>query len=239
MKSKYLSGIIFIAVGLGFLLDQFAVISFGKVFSTYWPMILIVMGIVGMFDRQSSSFGNLVLIALGTLFQINSLDILDINVFGLIFPTILILLGINLLFSKKKEAENAYKYGNISTDKTNVDVEGNRNINFGNDVDAFVFMSGIENSYRSQEFNGGRAIAIMGAIEIDLRGSSLKNNACELEITTIMGGIDIMVPDHWRVEISGVPILGGITNKSISNIDEDAPILRIKAFALLGGIEIK
>ena len=238
MKGKYLFGILLIITGAGFLLDEFNVISFGNILNLYWPMILIVVGLIGLLDKKSSKLLNTILIVLGIMLQINKLNIIDVNVFSLIFPLILILIGINILFSKRKSIFHKKRNELIYNSK---DSEPNfdKNIDLDNEVDVSAFMSAVETNNRSQQFRGGRTTAIMGSVYIDLRGASLYQDIAELEATVIMGSVEIMVPDNWRVEISGTPLLGAMENKSGYNIDSNSPILRIKGFVLMGSIEVK
>lgn len=108
-----------------------------------------------------------------------------------------------------------------------------------NSINEFVLMSGIDTNNQSQEFRGGRATAVMGGIVIDLRNAKLHNNEAIIDANAVMGGIEIYVPENWRVEVSGTPILGGWSNKTRRNTDPNAPVLRIKCFAMFGGIEVK
>jgi hypothetical protein len=55
-----------------------------------------------------------------------------------------------------------------------------------------------------------------------------------------MGGVDIRIPRHIRVEVHGNPVLGGIENKhNYAAGPGPEQTLSIKATAILGGIEIK
>lgn len=238
MKGKYLFGIMLILLGLAFLLDQFNLISFGNIFSLYWPMILIVVGLVGLFDKRSSKFGNSVLIVLGLMFQINALDIISVNIFSLIFPVILILVGINVLFSKRKSLFHN-KRNELMYQSSTSESEFNKNVDLDNEINVSAFMSAVETHNRSQQFRGGRAMAIMGGVELDLRGVSPHENVVELELTSIMGSIEVIVSENWRVEVSGTPLLGSMENKSRYTTDPNAPILIIKGFVLMGSIEVK
>lgn len=105
MKEKYFFGIILILVGLGLFLEQLNLINFGKIISLYWPIILIILGLVGLFDSKSSKFWNSVLIVVGIMLQINRLDLLDINVFRFVVPIIIILLGFKVLLSRNDDKE--------------------------------------------------------------------------------------------------------------------------------------
>lgn len=226
MSKRYIFGFFLILLGGGFLLEQFNLISFSEVAGLYWPIILIVIGLVGLFDKESSKFVNLILILVGTALQINNLDIIEIDVFQLIWPIILILVGLMIIFSRQKNKE--YGSSNIN----------NKNILSQDTIDEFVVMGGIETNNQSENFKGGRITVIMGGVELDLRGASLHNNEAFLEIKTFMGGVEVTVPLDWRVEIKGTPILGGWSNKTRNN-DLNAPLLKIDALSMFGGIEIK
>ena len=92
----------------------------------------------------------------------------------------------------------------------------------------------------SPSFRGGKATAIMGGMELDLRGAGLAEGAAELELSVIMGGIVIRVPRTWRLEIDAHPLLGGVEDKHTFEPGQPSVgTLRIRASAILGGIEIK
>jgi hypothetical protein len=55
------------------------------------------------------------------------------------------------------------------------------------------------------------------------------------------GGIDILVPDDWRIGVRSTPIFGGVEDKRDHSrpVAADAPTLHIDAVTLFGGVEIK
>ena len=235
--NKYFIGIILILLGVGFLLDQTNVIEFSQIISTYWPSIIILIGISGMFERKSSKVGNYIVILLGVLLQLNKLGYLDYNVFNLFWPIVLILIGLNVIFSKGVRSHNSNV--NIETVMEKNEENWSGNITLENTIDSFVLFSGLETNNQSQEFKGGKASAVFGAIELDLREAQLQNNEGYMEVTAIFGGIEIFVPQGWKVEMSGVPIFGAWSNKTRLTSDENAPILKIKCIAVFGGIDVK
>lgn len=237
MNGKYFWGIILIIIGAGFLLDQFYIISFREVFSLYWPSILILVGLLGLLDRKSSKFGNILVIIIGAMIQVDRLDLVDINVYKLIGPIILILVGLKIIFSRSVFIEVKSSYGSSKSSYNYT--KSNKNITLEDTIDSFAMMSGIETNNQSQQFKGGRATAVMGGIDINLRGSKLYNNQAEMEVNAIMGGVDIYVPDGWRVEVTGFPIFGGWSNKTKYNTDPNAPLLKVKCFVMFGGMEVK
>jgi hypothetical protein len=59
-----------------------------------------------------------------------------------------------------------------------------------------------------------------------------------LNCSTVFGGVEIRVPDNINVQVSGIPLFGGIHNRYTSNIP-GAPTLFVNATCIFGGIEIK
>ncbi len=230
MSGKYFFGIILILLGGGLLLDQFNILDFGDLISLYWPIILIILGLLGLFERGSSKTGSFIIITLGILFQLNRLDYVDVDVFRLFFPAILIIVGLSIVFSK-----------GVSKHSSPVEPEkwSKANVNMEDTVDLFAILSGNSAINQSSNFRGGKLTAILGGIELNLREAQLKDNQAFLDLTALFGGIDIRVPETWRVEIKGTPILGGIENQTRPNPDLNAPVLKISATAMFGGIDIK
>lgn len=229
MRGRYFIGLFLILLGIGFLMDQFGYFDFGDLMSTYWPSILILLGISGLLDRKSSKTGSLILIAIGLMFQVNNLDILEVNVFRLFWPIILIIIGLNLIFSK-----------GIVKHSSPVEPEkwSSENIDMEDTVNQVVIFSGNSTANQSSSFKGGRLTALFGGIDLDLRGAQLNEDQAFLDVTAAFGGVDIKVPDTWRVDLNGTPILGGIDNSAKPNPDPDAPVLKISATAIFGGIDI-
>jgi len=90
----------------------------------------------------------------------------------------------------------------------------------------------------SDSFSEGRATAFMGGIRIDLVDVSLAPGSY-LALRAYMGGIDVVVPSGWRVEVAGRSVMGGVANLTDPDaLGEDAPVLLVDALAVMGGIEI-
>jgi predicted membrane protein len=87
---------------------------------------------------------------------------------------------------------------------------------------------------------------------MDLTAAELGEGETVLDLTAIMGGIDMKLPRDMAVIYDGSAILGGVTfkdqedggiiagRKIEDNISDSATrILRIQARAIMGGVEIK
>lgn len=229
MRSKYFLGLFLILLGFGLLMDQMGYMDFGSIMGLYWPVILIVLGISGLFDKGSSKTGSLILLALGILFQLNRLDYIEVNVFRLFFPVILIIMGLNIIFTKGIRKHSSP----VEPEKWSA-----QNVDMENTVNLFVLFSGSSSRNQSMDFKGGKATAVFGGIELDLREARLKDNQGFLDITALFGGVEIRVPDNWRVEMQATPLLGRIDNSTKPNPGSDAPVMKITGTAIFGGIDV-
>ncbi|MDK1010323.1 MAG: hypothetical protein QGM46_07940 [Actinomycetota bacterium] len=99
-------------------------------------------------------------------------------------------------------------------------------------------MAGSVLESKTQGLKEGRATAFMGGVLLDLMDAEPAPGAI-LVLRAVMGGIDVVVPARWRVEVMGRSVLGGVANLTDPDgVVEGAPVLLVDALAVLGGIEI-
>jgi hypothetical protein len=79
---------------------------------------------------------------------------------------------------------------------------------------------------------------VMGGVHLDLRRASLRGRAV-LDTFAMWGGVELVVPEGWAVELQGTPILGGFEDKTRPPLDDNAPRLVVRGVAVMGGVEIK
>lgn len=230
MSKRVTWGIILILAGLVLLLDQLNFLDFGDLIHIYWPSILILMGLIGLISRDSSKISNLVVLGIGLFFQLRNLGYINISVWQIFWPSILIIIGLSIIFDKGTRKH-----------KSKVDPEKWEKENIVNEdiVDYFTIFSAIENTNYSKNFKGGKLSAVFAGIELDLRDAEIEGKTAVISVTAVFGGIEIIVPPHWNVEVKATPILGGVEKNTKYNRDEDAPTLKIDGTAIFGGIEIK
>jgi len=84
------------------------------------------------------------------------------------------------------------------------------------------------------------AIAIMGGTELDFREAALPPGVTEVQVWTMWGGVEIIVPPGVNVESHGLALLGGFDHSgtTASVPDPLAPTIRITGVALMAGVEI-
>jgi Domain of unknown function (DUF1707) len=83
------------------------------------------------------------------------------------------------------------------------------------------------------------AVAVMGGVELDLRMSRFSEPEVTLHAYTLMGGIQITVPEDVEVDVSGVALLGGFDHHASSPGVPGAPRLKIIGCAVMGGVEVR
>jgi len=222
-RGRIFGGLILIGLGILFLLDQLGRLDFGDLFSDLWPAILIVIGLWILISRGfRNAEGGWVLIFLGTFFLLMNLRVLGHELWDF-WPVIIIAVGVWILFkafvlpSRRDSSRVA-----------------------GDDLNASSVLAGGTSRVDSQNFHGGKATAVLGGLEVDLRSARLAEGKAVLEATAILGGMEIWVPKDWQVVVEGNPVLGGIENNHHPSAPgQSQQTLIIKATAILGGVEIK
>ena len=217
-------GVLVIAVGLVISLGNMDKIDVGDVFSTYWPMILILLGLSHLvLNRFRHSGSGLVLIVIGGFFQLSNLGLLGDNIWMIFWPLMIIAGGLWIIF-KPGMRWSGTKVPDMK----------------GNDLGASVIISGIKRRVESQQFRGGKASVVLGSLELDLRNAGLENNKATIELSTVLGEIKVFVPREWNVEVESSLVLGEVSNKH-SPVPQGDPVttLYIKASSVLAAIEIR
>jgi hypothetical protein len=86
-----------------------------------------------------------------------------------------------------------------------------------------------------------RIVNVMGGVDLDLSQATIEGGSLTIRIFSLMGGSTIRVPDGVRIERSGFSLMGG---DGIARFDgpppgDDAPVVHIRSFNLMGGNSVK
>jgi predicted membrane protein len=224
LMGRLVAGGVLILLGLLFTLDNLGYVDAGTVLH-YWPIVFVVVGVMKVRHPQNEGQRTLgyILIALGAFLLIQIVVFRDIRV---AWPFILLVVG-GLLVWRALRREGPGSESGESAAASQSDL---------------AFMGGVHRIVETPDFRGGYATAVMGAVELDLRGAKIANSPAVLDLFALWGGIDITVPPEWKVELQVVPILGGVENKARSTTSSDGTpeqVLSVRGTALMGGIDIK
>jgi hypothetical protein len=85
-----------------------------------------------------------------------------------------------------------------------------------------------------------RVVATFGGAQLDLREARFPTGVIDLEVRAVFGGVQIIVPPGLAVEVQGTAIMGGFqnVNRAPAHPDPDAPLLRIRGLAFMGGVDV-
>jgi len=119
---------------------------------------------------------------------------------------------------------------------------GSASLNLGqvrNEESMLSVFSGVtrKGSWRPARYS--KMLAVFGGADLDYRDAHLPPGVFNLEIMCFFGGVDIIVPEGINVEVNGLPIFGGLENKTSGEVFPGAPTLKIRAVIMFGGVEVK
>ncbi|MGE5315440.1 MAG: cell wall-active antibiotics response protein LiaF [Acidobacteriota bacterium] len=159
-----------------------------------------------MGTRNQISYGGLILVILGVLFL---LDTLDIAHFGQListwWPLILILIGINILTKQRHEKREHYGdtvdavFGD-TTQTINSNAVSYSNV-FG-DLDVKV---------TSKEFRGGFINTTFGDSHIDLSEVDMAFGESLLRIDGVFGDVHVLAPKNTPIMVTGKTVFGDVS----------------------------
>jgi predicted membrane protein len=222
LNPRIIIGIIFIALGTLFLLDNYNLVYFELPdFIFEWQMIFIIIGIILLITAHNKTAG-VIFLFIGLF-----------NYYPELWPLIFVIIGLLIIYRRslgrrffKKHIQGKFD----SSESVEEDFE-----------DISIFGGGTRNYY-SDNFKGGRVVSIFGGSEIRLTDCKLAEGDNYLEITALFGGNTILVPRDWNVQIDVMPIFGGFGDKRLKDpnmVFDTGRKLIIKGTVIFGGGELK
>ncbi len=207
-------GLVIILAGVVLLLDRLDVLAAGSVWAVFWPMLLTAVGVASVLVVPRAWLGPFLVTALGVYWLLFALEVVRNSAWTYALPIAIIVLGISILVASTTRSGG------------------------GDRVTALVFLWGADRSVTSHQFKSAALTAILGGVDLDLRHAGIVGRA-RVDAFALLGGIDVKVPYGWRVELTGLPVLGGYDDKTNPPANPDAPVLDVHVVAMLGGVTVK
>lgn len=195
------------------------------IFISYKTVIFTFITFLGLIiminDRRVSIFPS-ILSFIGIWNILREYNLINGSIFQLIWPMIIIIIGINLIFDKK------------------ISVAIPKNV--ANNKNALIYngtFSGIEEKVFSKDFKGLYATATFGGVDLDLRDIEITEDVV-INLYALFGGITIILPNKYNVAMGeSFSLFGGTDNKYKGEFVEGAKTIYICSKAIFGGTEIK
>ena len=254
--SNLLWGGLLVALGIGFFGNSLEWWRFDLFFDGWWTLFIILpcaFSIIG----SGAHTGNLVGLGVGVFLLLNEQDILPLRFHQLILPVALVAVGLTVIFRRtyhqppyqpgpQQNPPGAGAYQNAgpgpgpgpdSNRYAYTPPQAGKGRQPSANPNPFSILSGANSCFTGCEFRGGSCTAVLGGVELDLRGAIITQDVT-ISATAVLGGVDILVDDRVQVRYSSVPILGGL-DCSIGPRDPALPTVYVNGVSVLGGIDIE
>lgn len=241
--SRLVIGLFIIGVGLVALLDNTRIFD-ASALRPYWPMVLVVLGVVRLFSWRSF-FGSAALIFIGLLLTAQNLGYMHLH-WRDWWPVLLIIGGASILLrsgrwgeqrwqhrQQRRQARWARRHGMVLPvgSGTTPQVDNSDRVDLSTTLGSLVL------SNASQNFQGGELSAVMGSIELDLRDAAIAGDAALL-VKVVMGGIELKVPRTWAVSVRADHVLAGVDDRTVPPASPVAR-LQIGGEVVMGSVTIR
>jgi predicted membrane protein len=189
----------------------------------WWPVFILIAGLAGLMNAASNKILSGVLFLAGLVLLLDNLDIVDIDL-GDLFPLFIAVIGGKLVWDALHRKPRRLASATVDPDS---------------ELHAFAMLSGVRRQSTTRAFQGGDANAFMGGVEIDLRHAEIRDGEqAVLDVFAMWGGIEITVPETWRVVGKVLPLMGGFEDKTRSSA-ASGPMLIIRGTVLMGAVEVR
>lgn len=231
-KNKEWVGILIIIIGLVFLARTFDLPIPSWIIS--WPMLIVGIGLVIGFGNKFKDWTWAIITGFGALFLVDRIAGYDVRMSAIVFPAVLIVLGIRLL--RKPKPTIVHQFDEESGSFTDLGVDESLDDKI---VQVAVF-GGNKKIMVSKNFKGGEIISVFGGNEINLSKCDI-NGRVKLEIVQVFGGTKLLVPANWKIQSEIVSVFGGLDDKRniIDFNPDDSKVLVIEGVSILAGIDIR
>ena len=216
-KNSFIWGVILIFLGLLFIASS--IFKFNIFFDGWWTLFIIVPSLIAIFTTKDK-FSSALVLLIGILLFVSCRGFMDIGSVVIIsIGLAIIATGVNLVATERNKRKNKGQKTKNENNKTQAGILGMSEVKITN------------------EYTGGNLTAVLGGVTLDLREAKIKKDII-INVTAIMGGIDIKVKDDVNVVLNTVNILGASESKLKPKKGSKVTIY-IEGMCFLGGAEIK
>jgi hypothetical protein len=207
-------GLLLVTLGAFGMMDVLGILSWEDTVSRWWPVALITLGLITMASERRISFGPSLVTGIGALLLLGRLGLMDASAAG---PLVLLGVGVAIFVSSLNHSAPGKAAGRQSV--------------------ALFGESKIRN--QSEHLTHADVSAIFGGATLDLREAHIDDEAT-VDATALFGGVDVLVPEGWRIQMGGIPIFGGFEDKTKNQSEPapGAPTLRVNATSIFGGVTV-
>jgi hypothetical protein len=252
-------GLAVVAVGVLWTLDNLRLVDSDRIVR-WWPVLLIGFGVSRLFDHgRRRPLAAWFWIAIGSVLLLQHLGYIP---WGLheFWPVVLILVGASIVWRGVRGPSAGVVLGasasgwpaggvagsGVAPSAAGADPgagpEASRTTGEttpGETFSALAIWSGVERKCTSQTFRGGDFTALMGGGVVDVRVAKPVPGGAVVELTAIMGGIEVLVPEDWEVINEIHCVMGGVEDTRAATPPNPGLVLHLRGIVMMGGVEIR
>lgn len=224
---KMFFGLIIIAIGVIWIFKKLGLFFFD--WHTFWPVILIIIGLgIGIRKKFRNNLW-WILILIGVAHTIPEFEIVR-GVWSneLMVPFAFVIGGIFLLFRAGKKNKPFDKFEVVTTNENALNID----VTFG----------GRKEIVTSKDFKGGNIHTTFGGVEVNMIQADC-TQPIVMNIKVSFGGVELIVPSHWELQNEIEPTFGSVEDhrsvRTAQSLNEEKKILVLKGHCSFGSIEIK
>lgn len=216
--SQFLLGSIVVLLGVLLLLDTTGVLSTRDLLR-YVPLLFVVVGVWALLQsRFRNIIGPVVLIGVAGAAQLVVLEYVTVQQVVVFWPVLVIAIGLSIVLgqyrSRVRVTDDAF-------------------------TSAFAAFGGVEKRNTARAFTGADLTAVFGGTELDLRAAAIEDGPARINAVAMFGGVEIIVPREWNVQMDVLPVLAGATDDRPRRDDRNDDIdLVVTGFAAFGGVSV-
>lgn len=104
------------------------------------------------------------------------------------------------------------------------------------EVDMVAIFGGEDLASKADPFYGGKVLVMFGGTRLDLRNAKPAPTGIYIDLAIAFGGLELVLPDGWRVDFTGRVYAGGFDDATATTADLSSPVVHIGGFVALGGV---
>jgi predicted membrane protein len=232
-------GVVLLTVGGLFLLDNLDIIETRSVWRSFWPLLFLAWGTSRVISGDAKRLLPWLAIGGGAVLLANRMFGFPLDLARMFWPLLLIAFGALILYRawRRPAVVHASRAaaGTAAFRTAETDTSADTSSTFKDSA----MLGSVERRNVSQSFRGGEASAFLGSVEIDLRDSRMASTVAVIDVSVMIGSIELRIPRHWTVESRVSAMLGSFEDHTDTPIASSANRLVVRGSVFMGAVEIR
>jgi len=227
-RDKAIFGVGVILVGIAYMLRTLGFLHFNYMLA--WPVLLVLLGVLIGLKSAFRSPASWVLIIIGVANLTPEFTIMGHSSEDLLWPAMVILGGIFILFRsscKRSFHKKEFKMDTVTTSESTINID--------------VTFAGRKEFVTSKDFKGGTISATFGGCELNLMQADTIEKLMVIDMKISFGGVELIVPSNWEIQNEISTSFGSVEDERMiqQTATGEQKVLLLKGTCSFGSVEIK